>query len=276
MKRRTQLGRSYTTAISCSEEYSVISAVLSKLEHSASLSDGDKAMISGLLGKSMAYHAGRDIVSEGSQPTTSCVLLEGVACRYRAVPTGKRQIMSFHVAGDWIDLNSFFLEPMDHSLGAITECHVAHIPHATIAALIESNPKITRLLWRETMMDSAIYREWVVNVGARSARERMAHLFCELHAKMAAVGLADGVTFALPLTQQDLADALGVSTVHANRTLQELRAENLIVFQRRTMTFPDIERLRELGQFDPTYLHLSQQPKEASQSARAAPEAVAS
>ena len=202
--------------------------------------------------------ADQDIVREGDRPTRSCLLLDGYAATYKTTPAGKRQIVAFHIAGDIPDLQSAQLDTLDTSLGTLTPAKVAFVRHEVINAVCERHFRIARAFWRQTLIDAAIFREWVVNVGRREALNALAHVMCEFVIRMRAMGFADGAECELPMTQAELGDALGISTVHVNRTLQELRAAGLIRLQGARLTVLDWEGLKEVGEFDPTYLHLRQ------------------
>jgi CRP-like cAMP-binding protein len=171
-------------------------------------------------------------------------------------PTGKRQILAFHIAGDIPDLQSAQLEVLDTSLGTLTPARVAFIRHDALNEVCKQHYRIARALWRQTLTDAAIFREWVVNVGRREALNALAHVMCEFVIRMRARGLSDGEECELPITQAELGDAMGISTVHVNRTLQELRARGLIRLQGARLKVLDWDGLKELGEFDPTYLHL--------------------
>lgn len=205
--------------------------------------------------------AGSDMVQEGDRPQKCTLLVSGFAARYRLVASGERQIATIHVAGDFIDLHSFPLKEMEHSVVALTDCTVALFPHPVLKDLTENHPHVTRLLWLLTLLDSALHREWIMCLGRLSAAARAAHLFCELGTRLSAVGQGRPDRFHLPLTQQDLADALGISSVHANRVVQTLRADGLLVWQSEQVTLPDLERIRTLGEFDERYLHLVREPR---------------
>lgn len=233
---------------------------LRKIELATDLTDDERAALERLLTKTVEFAAGQDMVSEGERPSFSTVMLEGLACRYRTLSNGSRQIISFQIAGDWADLHSYFIQTMDHSVGAITRCRVAQIPHPQVREIIEAYPRLGQAMWRDTMVDSAVFREWVVNIGRRDAYERVAHLLCELHVRLEAVGLTNGYSYELPLTQTDLADSVGVSTVHVNRVLQKLRGEGLIRFGGKSVTIHDWDRLVEVAGFNPSYLHLHEGP----------------
>jgi CRP-like cAMP-binding protein len=206
-----------------------------------------------------ALRADHDIVCEGDRPTRSCLILEGYAATYKVTSTGKRQIVAFHIPGDMPDLQSTQLEVLDTSLGTLTPAKVGLIRHEAINRVCERHYRLARVLWRQTLIDAAIFREWVVNVGRREALNALAHVLCELVIRMRTMGLSDGDECELPMTQAELGDAMGISTVHVNRTLQELRAAGLIRLKGARLTVLDWERLKEVGEFDPTYLHLHKQ-----------------
>ncbi|MEA2840507.1 MAG: hypothetical protein QOF41_1837 [Methylobacteriaceae bacterium] len=200
--------------------------------------------------------ADQDILREGDRPSQCYVILEGFQCRYKMLRDGERQIMSFHIAGDIPDLQSLFLQVMDHSLGTITPNRVGFISHDTLRELIRAQPGIGERLWRETLIDAAVFREWITNVGSRDAYTRIGHLICEFFVRLRSVGLAKGTTFNFPITQTEIADATGLSMVHVNRSVQQLRADGLIHLERGVCTIPDFARLKDASMFEPGYLHL--------------------
>lgn len=216
----------------------------------------DRILLSELPLRPARITAGQDVVSEGDQPKGCCLLMEGVLCRYKHLSNGPRQILSFHFAGDVPDLQSLYLSRLDHNLCALTDCRVAHIPRSAITALLEKSPTLAALLWKLTLVEGAIFRQWLTNVGRSAAPARMAHLFCEIFVRMRVRGLAQARSFSCPMTQHDLADALGLSPVHVNRTLQELRRAGLIRSQARRLLIEDWAGLRDLANFDPGYLHI--------------------
>jgi len=201
--------------------------------------------------------AGQHIVREGDRPTRSCLVIEGFVCASKHTGEGRRQIASFYVPGDIPDLQSLHLGVMDIAFEAITPCVVGFIPHEALQQLCADFPLLAAALWRTTLVDAAIYREWVATVGQRSADARLAHLFCEIFLRLKAVGLAEGNSCDLPMTQAELGDAVGISVVHVNRTLQKLRSDELILFRNKTLKILDWERLVKVADFDPTYLHLT-------------------
>jgi CRP-like cAMP-binding protein len=168
--------------------------------------------------------------------------------------------MSFHIPGDIPDLQSLHLEVMDHSLATVVASKVAFIPHEVVRAFLRAHPRIADVFWRDTLIDAAVFREWVVNVGRRDAYARISHVLCEVYVRLRAVGLVNGQSFEMPITQAELGDATGMSTVHVNRTLQELRGHGLISTPKNgRVVIEDWDRLQEAGEFDPTYLHIRKQ-----------------
>jgi CRP-like cAMP-binding protein len=233
--------------------------LIRRLESIFSLSDDERTAILNLPMQVMSLRRDQDIVREGDRPTRSCLLLEGFACTYKVTAEGKRQIMAFHISGDIPDLQSLHLRTLDASLGTITSCKVAFIQHESLHQLCQSHPRIASALWRETLIVAAVFREWVANIGRRQAYARMAHLLCEILVRLRAVGLAQDHTCDLPMTQSQFSDALGISTVHVNRVLQELRGVKLITLRGSILKVLDWEGLKQAGEFDPTYLHLEQE-----------------
>jgi CRP-like cAMP-binding protein len=206
----------------------------------------------------------QDIVREGDRPSECCLLIEGFACRYKVTEEGKRQIFSFHTPGDIPDLQSLHLKVMDHSLKTLTPCKLAFIPHESIADLTQRWPRLADLLWRDTLIDAAIFREWMIGIGRRSAYTRIAHVLCEVFVRLRAVGLANDYECDFPITQAEIGDALGLSTVHVNRSLQELRANGLIDLRRGSLAILNWAGLKEAGEFDPTYLHFNTEVEDAA------------
>ena len=199
--------------------------------------------------------AARQIMVREQVPLTQCtLLLEGFVERYRDTPEGRRQILAIHIPGDFVDLHSYPLKRLEHSVAALTDVKVAFFPHPAIRELTEQSATLTELLWRSTLIDAAINREWIVSVGARSAVVRLAHLFCEMYVRLERIGLAPDRTFALPLTQVDLSDATGLTAVHANRMLRQLRERGLVVFRQGSVEILDWDALRDFADFDPGYL----------------------
>jgi CRP-like cAMP-binding protein len=186
-------------------------------------------------------------------------MLDGWACRYKQLPDGKRQIVSLFVPGDFCDVNVYILRSMDHSIGAITRLKVAMITPDEMNALTATRPRITQALWWHELVTSAIQREWTLNLGQRSAYERLAHLLIELYMRLNTVGRAQHGRCDFPLTQNDLADATGLTAVHVNRTLQELRRDGLIELDRKQLQILDLERMVDVSMFNANYLHLDRE-----------------
>lgn len=184
------------------------------------------------------------------------LVLSGFACRYKILRDGKRQIVALLLPGDFCDLHVAILGAMDHGIATFSPCTIADLSRAKVLDLTEQYPRIGRALWGATLVDEAVLREWLVNIGRREGVQRMAHLFCELLMRFQAVGLADGDSYPFPLTQTDLADVLGLTSVHVNRMLQVLRQAGLIVLQKQRLAIPDVDRLKAFCDFNPDYLHL--------------------
>jgi len=229
--------------------------LLTKLQSIAELSGSDVAAVRALPVNIRAMPANADIVVEGNRPTDCCLLLEGLVCRSRMTFAGRRQILSFHTPGDIPDLQSLHLHVMDHTVATLPACILGFIPHSSLRSLTKENPNVAAALWRDTLIDAAIFREWMLGLGRRSAEQRMAHLLCEMSQRLRAVGLQQDGTYELAVTQIDLADALGLSNVHVNRVMQRLRGERLIRFERFTVTVLDWDGLSNLGEFESLYLH---------------------
>ena len=202
-----------------------------------------------------------DIVRAGDRMTQSCLLVDGLTARYKLSAEGRRQITAFHVGGDFVDLHGFLLKQLDHSIGTLTPCRVAFVPHHALLAITETEPHLARLLWFCTLADAAIHRQWLLGLGRLPAVAHLGHLLCETYLRMADVGLAADHRFAFPITQAECGDALGLSAVHANRTVQELRRTGLMSWRRGRVEILDWDGLCELSDFDPTYLNLDNQPR---------------
>ncbi len=231
-------------------------SLIRKLESIFTLTDDERQALQNLPMQVAMLKDNQDIVREGDRPSRSCLILSGFACVYKMTIHGKRQIVSFVIAGDIPDLQSLHLKVLDNSVSTLSPCRVGFIPHEVLHDLCTRYPRLAAAFWRETLIDAAIFREWVMNVGQREGATRMAHLLCELLVRLKAMGLVEDHTCDLPITQSEFADALGFTTVHVNRVLKEMRAEGLIVIDGTRLTVPDWERLKQVGEFDPTYLHL--------------------
>jgi CRP-like cAMP-binding protein len=196
-----------------------------------------------------------DIVREGTSTDYCTLILSGLACRYKLLPDGGRQIHAFKMPGDVPDLYAFILGFTDHAIGALTSCEVAGISHDELEQITRRFPNIARALWRESLIDAAIAREWLTGLGRRDAYARVAHLICEQYHRMKAVGLAQKGMLEFPVRQAEIADALGLSTVHVNRTMKSLSRDRLISYRNQSITILNWQALQTVGQFDPAYLH---------------------
>lgn len=242
--------------------------LIRKLENFAPLNAEEKQALVEAAGRTRRLAAGESIIHENDPTGGVNLIQEGLACRYKMLPDGRRSILGFFVPGDLCDLRVFILESMDHSIGALTPTTVATLSREAVLDILERFPRLTRALWWSTLVDEAITREWVVNIGQRTALERLAHLLCELYHRLSAVQLTDGGVFELPLTQAELADSLGLSTVHVNRTLQELRRSGALTLRGRHVEILDLGRLEAAAMFNPNYLHLQDRDEPAARRGR--------
>ncbi len=229
--------------------------LVQKLESIADLSESERQALIALPLRIQEVRADQDVLQEGDRRSQCCLVLEGFACRYKFTEKGRRQIFAFHTPGDIPDLQSLFLRTMDHSLSTLTPCRLGFIQHEHLRGLLRQDPRLASVFWRDTLIDAAIFREWMIGIGRRSARARIAHLLCEMVLRLRAVGLEKDDAVPLPITQAELGDALGLSTVHVNRTLQDLRGENLVEWENGVLTVLDWKGLTLAGEFDPAYLH---------------------
>ena len=230
--------------------------LIRKLEAFAPLPEDDKRLLEEIVRTVHEVGARQDLVHEGDAPTHVQLILEGFACRYKLLPDGTRQIVAYLVPGDFCDLHVFILRVMDHTIATLSPCKVVQIPRAQILQLLE-RPALARALWWAALVDEATLREWLLNIGARPAEERVAHLLCELLLRLEAVGLTQNGSYELPITQGELADTVGLSDVHISRVLQRLRIKGLITLRRKKLVICDVPALKAFSGFHPTYLHLS-------------------
>jgi CRP-like cAMP-binding protein len=230
--------------------------LIRKLESIFTLNDNERQALENLPMQITVIREDQDIVREGDRPSRSCLILSGFACTYKVTREGKRQIVSFNLPGDIPDLQSMHLKVLDNSIGTISPCSVGFVNHETLRDLCIRYPRITAGLWRETLVDASIFREWMMNVGRREGLSRMAHVLCELVVRLRAVGLVEDHACDLPITQNEFADALGFTTVHVNRIIQQLRAEGLIELKGERLFIPDWAKLKRAGEFDSAYLHM--------------------
>lgn len=226
-----------------------------------SITAKEQAALMGIFSRQQSYKAGEEIVAEGSQPGCSLLMVEGLSVRSKVLAGGKRQITAIHIAGDFVDLHNFLLKRMDHSVVALTACRLIRAEHEAIRKLMSASEHLTRLLWLTTVIDGAVHREWLVAMGQMSAYAHMAHVFCEMFVRLRIVGRTTGLSYKLPISQIEMGDVLGLSSVHVNRTLQELRASGLLSWDKQTVTINDWDGLVVAGQFDATYLSMQSEAR---------------
>jgi CRP-like cAMP-binding protein len=233
-----------------------LALLMRRLDTVTVLERQDREILGALPIEIAAFEDNHDIVREGEHRDRCFVVLKGLIGSYKLTGEGARQIPSFYVPGDMPDMQSIHLSRMDVGFRTLMPCRIGFVSHAAIRLACAQSFTLIEAFWRMTLIDASIFREWLTNIGQRNALARLAHVFCELFVRLKAVGLVPDHSFDLPLTQQELGDAIGTSSVHVNRVLQELRKEGLIVFREGRLTIPDWSRLTEVGDFDPAYLHL--------------------
>ncbi|MDB5690363.1 MAG: Crp/Fnr family transcriptional regulator [Sphingomonas bacterium] len=234
----------------------MIDAHFLNLRRRDSISPEEEAAIRGALSEPRAIPADRTIIRAEEELSVSTLLVEGLMCRYKDLKDGQRQISALHIPGDFVDLHSFTLKRLDHNVMALTPCRIVTFPHARLNDITEKFPHLTRVYWFLTSLESSIQREWTLSLGRRTALQRLAALLCELFIRMEIVAMTDGNSFPLPLTQADLAECAGLTSVHVNRTLRELRERGLIDVSGRRATILDMAGLQDVGEFSPSYLYL--------------------
>lgn len=233
----------------------MFSPFIRKLGYGADLTETDRRRLAAL-GHIRQVDARQEIIEQGDRPENLHVVLSGFACRYKVLRNGKRQIVALLVPGDACDLHAAILSTMDHSIATLSPCTIASVPQAMVIKLIEQHPRIDHALRWAALVDGAISREWLVNTARREANQRMAHLFCELLVRLQVVGVGEANSYPFPLSQYNLAEIHGLTSVHVNRTLKFLRETELIVLQKRRIHIPDVGRLKAFCDFNPDYLHI--------------------
>jgi CRP-like cAMP-binding protein len=233
------------------------SPLITRLASVSRLTEEDRAALSTLGDDPRDMGARRNVIREGERPDHIHLMVEGWAARYKLLPDGARQITAFLIPGDFCDLHVTILGEMDHSITTLTRARIAYIPRSKMDAVTE-RPGLARAFWWATLVDEAVLRAWIVNIGRRDAFEAIGHLMCELYVRMKHIGLTDDHCFELPLTQEELGDALGLTPVHVNRVLQRMRTDELISFKGRLLTILDYRRLESASGFNPNYLHIAE------------------
>jgi CRP-like cAMP-binding protein len=238
-------------------EIPILQPMVDKLRRWRPIAADDEAALLALPHRVIRLRPQEYMVREGDKPQHCCVMLSGFAFRHKVAGNGGRQILSIHMKGDVADLQNSLLGKADHNLQALNHVEAALIPVEAIQEIAFSRPAIGQAMWYETLVDASIFREWTLNVGRRDARTRAAHLLCECALRLEQAGLGQRSHYDLPMTQEQLADALGLTPVHTNRTLMGLAGEGLISRANRSVRIENWSALTRVGDFDPSYLHLT-------------------
>jgi CRP-like cAMP-binding protein len=242
---------------SCVSSDAISAALIRRLRTSSGISEEDIRDIQALPIMVRDYPAERVVLHDGERATECCLIADGFCARSKTISDGRRQILSLHIAGEIPDLMGLFLHVMDHDLATLTPCRLGFIGHDTLRQFHRRNPAVAELFWRDTLIDAAMFREWIVNVGQRPAPARLAHVMVELRERLKVIGRIEGKSFEMPLTQEQIGEALGVTAVHANRVIRQLREDRIVEFQRGRVTVLDEGKFLELADFDDRYLHKS-------------------
>ncbi len=228
--------------------------LIRKFGRYARLSPDDEAVLGRLVRDADWIGPDHDLLREDAAAKAVWAILEGWACAYKQLEDGRRQITAYLMPGDLCGTPIVFPGIVNYSVGTLTPVRAARIPGSSLLSAMDGHPPIMRAVWLDMLATSAIQREWTANIGFRTAKERIAHLFCEIVSRLRAVGLTDHDGCILPLTQEDLGETVGISTVHVNRTLQDLRQAGLITLRRQRLGIPDFAALRQVARFDDVYL----------------------
>ena len=240
-----------------------IGMVARRLDARFALDDEAIAAILRVPHRLRALKPGEYFLRENQRPRHSTVVIQGYVYRHKLVGDGGRQIVAIHLPGDFVDLQNILLDEADHNIQALTHASLCEFPHAEMLELAFRHPAIGKALWREALVEASLFREWITNIGRRDARARVAHLLCELAVRHEAAELGSRRSFELPMTQEQIGDALALTAVHVNRTLRALEADGLIRRSKRAVTVGDWSRLRATADFDPQYLHLKEMAEPA-------------
>lgn len=220
------------------------------------MNEADTAAVYALPCVERTLEAGQYIVWDGDKPTVSCMLLSGFAYRHKLAGNGGRQILSIHMKGDLVDLQNSLLGVADHNVQMLTSGRLALVPVEAIRDIAFAHPAVGMAMWQETLVEGSIFREWILNMGRRDARTRIAHLLCEIALRMELAGLGKQTEYELPITQEQLADAVSLTPVHVNRTLMRLEADGFITRSKRMIVIVDWQAMARLADFNPRYLHV--------------------
>lgn len=235
----------------------VPAALVRRLRTTSAVTDEDIKAVNALPFSVREYPPERNIVGDGQRATECCLIIKGFCARSKTTSEGRRQILSIHIPGEIPDLMSLHLHVMDHDLSTLTPCTLGFINHDALRLLHRRQPNLADMFWRDTLIDAAMFREWIVNVGQRPAPARLAHVIVELRERLKVIGRVDGANFEMPLTQEQIGEALGITPVHANRVIKQLRQDGVVELHRGRGTVLDEGKLLELAGFDDRYLHLS-------------------
>jgi len=229
--------------------------IVRRLETRVRLDEEDRAAIHALPVQQRTMDPATYMVREGETVENCVLLLSGFAYRHKVTGDGQRQIMAIHMPGEFLDLQNSLLGLADHNVQALTRCEVAIVPIAALRKLSEDRPRVGQAMWIDTLVDAAIFREWIVNVGRRDSISRLSHLLCEIALRLEEAGLAKDRRYELPMTQEQLADCTGLTPVHVNRVLKELGRQGLIARDKRSVQILEWDRLQHIGDFNTRYLH---------------------
>ncbi|PXA84809.1 Crp/Fnr family transcriptional regulator [Nostoc sp. 3335mG] len=222
----------------------------------ATLTEGERAALENAIADRKRLPARATLVERGDTLRQSTMLIDGFMIRYIDDLEGHRQVVAFHVPGDFVDLHGYPLHKLDHSIATLTEASIATVPHDALKRLTEADAELARKMWASTLLDAAMHREWLFRLGRLGATGRVAHFFAETNARLQAIGLSDGNGYDLPITQTDLSEITGLTSIHVNRVLRSLRESRTCVFRSSRVEIQDRGQLEHIGQFDPTYLYL--------------------
>ena len=234
----------------------MITPHLKKLKKRTEISSDEERAIRQMIAEVRTVPADHVLIRAGEDLTNSILLLDGWMARSKDLATGERQVTELHITGDFPDLHGFTLKRLDHDVVTLSECTIGIVPHERLLEITRDHPHLARVYWFSTNVHAAITRELALSLGQRSAISRMAHLFCELYVRLGLVGRTEGNRYEFPLTQRELSECLGLTVVHVNRTLQELRRKGLVQFEDRNLTILDRRGLEGIAEFDPNYLYL--------------------
>jgi CRP-like cAMP-binding protein len=235
----------------------VFGSVIRKLEKLGNLTEADRVAIASLPHTIVRGRASHYLVRERERVSHCAILVTGYACRHKTTSEGGRQIVSFHQPGDILDLQHLLFPLADHNIQTITEATWAQVPLDALRGITRASTGITEALWRDTLIDASVFREWVLNVGRRDAKSRVAHMLCEFATRRENAGLGSPECFELPMSQEQIADATGLTPVHVNRMLHALSDDGIIARDKRRVDILDWKRMRRVADFDPMYLHVA-------------------